>query len=688
MRKLEGVRINPNLFHDDILIRNDLEFYIPQLCSFMLFGELEAVEEFLSVLCRACYASYSFAHRIIWFLKSMIFPMNPYNKKIREILHLIQTIFKSESKGEELSRFNVPGSEQYLNYYQNKSLDDFILINIFKSYSYETNNEEDINLQTIKQIDLNDINLSSFLSTIHFFDNLCNICDRLRFIESKFDREIELKKELNKINDVLPCNVYIPFTASKIKNYVIAHIPVNEVKIYTTKERTPIMITAECFRLDEINYNQSKKVQLIDDKLLNAHKKNKGIGNENDYLIESDISISKPLAINTEEQNILKDKLHNVIKVSTDEKEFKEMISLEEMSFNINDEIETNSIKFNRKSSISSRSSSCLSPDDNEMKNIELNSNNKVNSGIVNASSTSFPQTIYDKIFNESHDVQEFRLKIISPYGKLKTFKSFNFIVKSGEDLRQEQFASQLINEFNQIFQIEKVHCYLYPYEILSTGTNSGIIEVVLDSISLDELKRKLQPGHSLKDFYEIYFKSSTYSYNKAIRNLIHSLAGYSLVCYFLQIKDRHNGNILINSKGHLIHIDFGFIFSHAPGNEFETAPFKLTDEIVNIIGGPKSKNFQKFRKLLWKGIIAISKHYEKIVILTEMMYCGNGNSLQCFERGQEAINELKLRFQPKDNMKPKDYLELIDKLIEQALLSWRTKWYDKYQYYFQGIFY
>lgn len=36
MRELEGVRINPNLFNNDILIRNDLEFYIPRLCSFML----------------------------------------------------------------------------------------------------------------------------------------------------------------------------------------------------------------------------------------------------------------------------------------------------------------------------------------------------------------------------------------------------------------------------------------------------------------------------------------------------------------------------------------------------------------------------------------------------------------------------------------------------------------------------
>lgn len=48
------------------------------------------------------------------------------------------------------------------------------------------------------------------------------------------------------------------------------------------------------------------------------------------------------------------------------------------------------------------------------------------------------------------------------------------------------------------------------------------------------------------------------------------SLAGYSILTYFLQVKDRHNGNILLSRDGHIIHIDFGFFLSNAPGKGVE----------------------------------------------------------------------------------------------------------------------
>jgi hypothetical protein len=58
-----------------------------------------------------------------------------------------------------------------------------------------------------------------------------------------------------------------------------------------------------------------------------------------------------------------------------------------------------------------------------------------------------------------------------------------------------------------------KSSIYLRPYEIFITSSNSGIIEFIPDTVSLDYLKKKLprRPGTqatswTLKTFYTKYF--------------------------------------------------------------------------------------------------------------------------------------------------------------------------------------
>jgi phosphatidylinositol 4-kinase len=94
----------------------------------------------------------------------------------------------------------------------------------------------------------------------------------------------------------------------------------------------------------------------------------------------------------------------------------------------------------------------------------------------------------------------------------------------------------------------------LSPYEVLPLSHEAGIIEFVKDAITIDQLRKK---GATLPSFLSSRSKK---------KNFLSSLVGYSLVTYFLQVKDRHNGNIMIKRDGSILHIDYGFFLTNMPG--------------------------------------------------------------------------------------------------------------------------
>ena len=87
------------------------------------------------------------------------------------------------------------------------------------------------------------------------------------------------------------------------------------------------------------------------------------------------------------------------------------------------------------------------------------------------------------------------------------------------------------------------------------------------------------------------------------------------------------------------MHIDFGFLLSNAPGKGFrlERAPFKLTTEMVEVLGGTNSKKFKQFQSLMREGFVALLEHSDKIITLVEMMFMGQ-HDLPCFQQGEATI--------------------------------------------------
>ncbi|KAF8980606.1 Phosphatidylinositol 4-kinase pik1alpha (PI4-kinase)(PtdIns-4-kinase) [Entomortierella lignicola] len=313
-------------------------------------------------------------------------------------------------------------------------------------------------------------------------------------------------------------------------------------------------------------------------------------------------------------------------------------------------------------------------------------------------------------VFAEDWDAKMNRIRAHSPYGHLPSWQLLSVIVKQGADLRQEQLACQLIREMGWIWERAKIdlctswsttkeriktdHTVLIgnSMRILVTSDNSGLIETVRNTISIHSIKKDAYARRlnevgvvfTLYDYFQQKFGDpASEKYIKAQDNFMRSLAAYSVITYVLQIRDRHNGNILLDTEGHIIHIDFGFMLSNSPGSVgFELAPFKLPQEYIDVLGGVNSEKFGEFKQLLKKAFMAVRKHTENIVLLIDMM--SKDSKLPCFQYGDGAAQAVRDRLAL--NLTEPQAEEFVEKLIMSSCCNVFTRLYDTFQYYSNGI--
>ncbi|KAF2674517.1 phosphatidylinositol 3 [Microthyrium microscopicum] len=300
--------------------------------------------------------------------------------------------------------------------------------------------------------------------------------------------------------------------------------------------------------------------------------------------------------------------------------------------------------------------------------------------------------------FGEDWEAKKDRIRRSSPYGWMKNWDLISVIVKTGADLRQEAFACQLIRVCSKIWTAVNVPVWVKNMRILVTGESSGLIETITNGVSLHSLKRSLTLANiaagtnskkriaTLKDhFVKTFGEPETEAYNTAVEAFSQSLAAYSVISYVLQLKDRHNGNLLIDNSGHIIHIDFGFMLSNSPGSMgFEAAPFKLTYEYIDVLGGMTSPAFDSFKKLCKQAFQALRKDAEKLISLVEIM--GRQSAMPCFASGgHQAVNALRARFVL--HLSREEAETFVEELIQKSAGSYYTRLYDTFQYRSQGIY-
>lgn len=244
-----------------------------------------------------------------------------------------------------------------------------------------------------------------------------------------------------------------------------------------------------------------------------------------------------------------------------------------------------------------------------------------------------------------------------------------SFIVKSGNVLKHEYLAYQVLTQMKEIFLIENLPIYIRNYKIILVSDTAGFVETVTDAQSIHRLKFDSK-FKTLLSYFKFLFPGERFQIAK--KNFLHSLVGCSLASYILQIKDRHNGNILIDGFGHIIHVDFGFTFGKRPGwfIPLENAPFKFSSEYLELL------DLEEFKKLFTNGFKALRKNNEKLTRLVEIMQDSGYYDKIAYS---EFVDRLRLSDSEKD-------LELFcDGLIDRSIRSVLTMVYDQFQYFSNG---
>ena len=118
---------------------------------------------------------------------------------------------------------------------------------------------------------------------------------------------------------------------------------------------------------------------------------------------------------------------------------------------------------------------------------------------------------------------------------------TYKVIVKTGDDLRQDQLVIMLIKLFDRILKRGALDLCLKPYPIMAMSQDTGLVEFVEGSIPISQILAN--HNNSILSFFKSVAPLQGAKYDvdpNIMQTYIRSCAGYCVITYLIGVGDRH----------------------------------------------------------------------------------------------------------------------------------------------------
>ena len=193
--------------------------------------------------------------------------------------------------------------------------------------------------------------------------------------------------------------------------------------------------------------------------------------------------------------------------------------------------------------------------------------------------------------------------------------KIIKFIVKKDEGLRKESIVASIIKllqdrlykqaKKNRIKHFDRIP----TYQIIMLTKNLAIVEYVENSLTLRMVSNN---KFTLQNY--ILDNNPTEQVDSVKRKFLQSLAISSCLSYILGLGDRHLDNIMINNKGQIFHIDYGYLMDNPVTSIISNPNIKVTTVMIDFLGGIEGKYYKEFTQYIIQ-VYDILRLYKNLIV-------------------------------------------------------------------------